>query len=255
MTNNEEDIDGKKIEPDIPSDAVTFEKDFRELMECFGFENDEKANELLKRTKFLLEDTPKGDLCVNAIVPDFQEGISDIMKTFSAGIVSREEFQAKITNISEMIIKLTTENAKLKKSIQDLEEREALQQTKLYAYDLSTLYLYYASLKFEWRTFVNDLAEKRAALEDKDITQDDFDKWLLPYQRQCGLDLVRLSELAQDRHTQTHTDIRSTTSQAKFIQHIEKFKIPPSYSFIAEFQQMTKILVTIAKDGKLQRKV
>jgi hypothetical protein len=80
----------------------------------------------------------------------------------------------------------------------------------------------------QWRDFAEEIANKQDDLLESEISQQEFDAWILPKNHAVGVDLLLLHEMM--RLADYHTDMRATTDQKQFLSQLASKTLPSSLS-------------------------
>ncbi|MEM3062216.1 MAG: hypothetical protein QW303_01530, partial [Nitrososphaerota archaeon] len=167
-----------------------------------------------------------------------------------------EQTNFKLEELTKTLVNrisaLETENNTLKNDVQRLKISNQLHDALLISSDVADLYYFYFCEKHlgKWGTFSKELLTKRAQLEDKEISQEEFTKWLAPKESLVGINLVLFQDLMRKRNKEVHNDTCSAAAQAKLIQELSNSDLPDEF----EFKSVVKFMVTQLASTKLRRK-
>jgi len=134
-----------------------------------------------------------------------------------------------------------------------LDTQEKKMAAQLKAYDLVHMFVHYYVTPNgkSWKVLSNELADKRADLKDKLITQDAFQAWL--NQQPESTLLVPLQDMMKARQRVAHTDLRAKVDQEDFLIEVESF--PWSEFLPPDHQRLVHHLIIQLKKAPLKRAV
>lgn len=150
-------------------------------------------------------------------------------------LILKEELlqaQKEISTLQENV-------ANLQNQIQDLNLKLSRMEQLLMLSDLVRMFRFYISHETipDWGAFVETLLEWKADLEERKISEDEYQNNLQPFNNLFGADACKLVTLVQERNGNAHDDIRSAPHQDKFLTKFQNTK------FCEEFQPFVDELV------------
>jgi hypothetical protein len=119
----------------------------------------------------------------------------------------------------QQITDLKKEQSHNKQHITDLTKELSRNKQLFMLHDLNRIFRYYiAESKIgSWVAFVENVVTMKAKFEDNEITEEEFENFILPLNTSLGFDVATLIEFIQDRHTTGHSDVRSAKNQQQFL--------------------------------------
>jgi len=186
-----------------------------------------------------------------------QNLFDDNKKLTSINILLKEENQRLEKDnkqLREMIEKMKEELRLVQTELATQKEKLEIHEANNFAFDLADLFRFYFVLPklktTNWGAFAEELANKKAEVEDGAISPEELKNWLQPLQSEVPIDILTLSSMILDRNSDVHEDLRSATKQLAFIQKLKSHKFPNTFVNNSLVKQMLQLL-----DGiKLKRK-
>jgi hypothetical protein len=124
-------------------------------------------------------------------------------------------------SLEEEIKVLEDALSKMETELTDLTKELSRNQQLFMLHDLNRIFRYYiAESKIgSWEAFVENVLTMKAKFEDNEITEEEFENFILPLNASLGFDVVTLIEFIQDRRTSTigHSNVRSAKNQQQFL--------------------------------------
>jgi len=163
------------------------------------------------------------------------------------------KLKERIKNLEEELQRIKREQEVQSKRLSDLLATQKRTEAKFLASDLARLFIFYfVEPSFQkgrlWRDFANELAEKKADVEEGKFEQSEFYTWLL--QQPESQNLLKLQELMADRHEVSYTDLRSSISQDNFLRFVIEFNWK---EYFPDYALLVTEMISRLKDVKKKR--
>jgi len=162
----------------------------------------------------------------------------------------------KLANENKRIMEenkvLLSEKAEIIRRLNSLEAAMNEEKMMRDMFDLGFMFRYYHPCPLSsrsWSELVNDITEMKIRLEDSEISQQDFEKWIEPLNKKVNFDLGLLQIIGRIRNQISHTDIRSQAKQREFLARLES----NLNLFPLKYRSLGNQMITYLKTVRLKR--